>query len=394
MFEIQYENRAFKLLNREKLSQAAQGYLENYLSHASHYKVIGFHQNSPVFSLYQPPLASRVGARSLAMRLQRRFENIRIPANATIAVNRACQCECEHCSAVFYNHSSKPDLNSSELKQALQESVELGITNLILLGGEPLLRKDLEEQIRGVDKNKSVVTMFTNGEFLTETKCKQLTEAGLMGVFISLDSTDAKLHDQLRKRPGLFQKALEGIKNLQKVNILTALSSYLTPQRLREGILEGMMELGRELGVTEVTFFDAIPSGRWIHSTDQLLQERDRREIAELVRYYRQNPAYPGIAAQSTLTSENGSAFCFAANTQFYLTAHGEMCPCDFTPLTIGKFPEESIQDLWNKMIRTAPYDCRSKSCRMQDTEFRQKYIDPLKLETSFPQKLEVPFHY
>lgn len=391
MFKVIYQNKHFKILDEEGLAPEAQSYLETYLSQCSPYKIIGFYQNSPVFSLYQPPLASAPGIRSLQMRLKRRFEQVRIPANATIAVNRACQCECEHCSAVFYNHSSKKDLNTDELQQALHETVELGVTNLILLGGEPLLRKDLFSQIQKVDKQKSVVTMFSNGEYLTLDHCQKLAEAELMGVFISLDSTNEKIHDSLRKRPGLFKKALQGIENLQKVGILTAISSYLSPSRIRTGLLEDMMELGKKTGVNEVTFFDAIPSGRWIHSTDQVLQEKDRKEIAERVRFYRKSSNYPGIAAQSTLTSKTGSAFCFAANTQFYLTAHGEMCPCDFTPLTIGKFPEKSIKSLWKKMIQTPPYDCRVKSCRMQDQEFRRQYIDPLSLEKSFPQKLESP---
>lgn len=388
MFEISYEDSKFALLKKNHLSQPAQEYLENYLSKACRYKIIGSYQSSPVFSLYQPPLTAPAGIRSLEMRLKRRFEQVRIPATATLAINRACQCECEHCSAVFYNHSRKKDLSTAHLKQALKETVELGVTNLILLGGEPLLRKDLLEQIHSVDKTKSIVTMFSNGEYLNEEICSRLAEAGLMGVFISLDSTDENFHDSLRKRPGLFKKALQGIRNLQKSGILTALSSYLTPSRMREGMLEGMMEFGKELGANEVTFFDAIPSGRWIHSTEQLLQDKDRKEISKLVKYYQKNILYPGISAQSTLTSEGGSAFCFAANTQFYLTAHGEMCPCDFTPLTIGKFPEETIEVLWKKMIQTPPYHCRAKSCRMQDREFRRKYIDPLDIEKSFPQKL------
>ncbi len=94
---------------------------------------------------------------------------------------------------------------------------------------------------------------------------------------------------------------------------------------------------------------------------------------------------------QSTMTcGEGGSAFCFAANTQFYLTSRGEMCPCDFTPLTVGRFPEESIANLWNKMTATPPYDQRAKACRMQDPEFRKKFIEPIPLKGPYPFPLGV----
>ncbi len=365
-----------------------KSYLLSYLKKTNSYKKIGFFQGNPVFSLYQPPLGSLAGERSLDIRLQRRFGGHRIPAVATLAINKACQCECEHCSAVFYNHRSKPDLSTHDLMSAIRETVELGVTNVIFVGGEPLLRKDLIQLIDSIPKDKSVGTLFSNGEFLNHKKCTLMADAGLMGVFISLDSHDSKVHDSLRKRTGLFTKALQGIENLQKAGLLVAVSSYLSPQNLAEGHFESMMALGKRMGVNEVTFFDAIPSGRWLQDARCILQEDDRKKILEMVRFYRAKPEYPGISAQSTMTSPHGSAFCFAANTQFYLTAQGDMCPCDFTPLTVGRYPESSIHDLWEKMISTPPYHQRSKGCRMQDACFREKYIQPLKQQKEYPVSL------
>ncbi len=365
-----------------------QQYLDHYLKKVCRYKVIGEYQGAPVVSLYQAPMATPVGTRSLEMRLKRRFEHQQIPAVATIAINKACQCRCVHCSALYYNHSSKPNLTTAEMIQALQETVELGVTNIILLGGEPLLRPDLFELIQAIPPEKAVVTMFTNGEFLDPDTCKRLKHAGLMGAFVSLDSVRAAEHDECRKRPGLFNKACQGIQNLKKAGLLVAISSYLSPARLEAGVLEEMMDLGKELVVSEVTFFDAIPTGAWLHDTSCLLTSSDRQQIIALVKKYRAQKDFPGISAQATMTCAEGSAFCFAANTQFYLTAHGEMCPCDFTPLTIGKFPEKSIADLWNQMIATPPYNERAKSCRMQDPEFRKKYIQPIPANAELPHVL------
>ena len=360
-------------------------YLEVYLQKVSRYQVIGSFQESPVYSLYQPPLLSKAGQRALSFRLKRRFQGLRVPATATIAINKTCQCACEHCSAVFYNHHTAREMDFDVLKKALLESVELGVTNLILLGGEPLLRKDLFDLIASVPKDLSVVTLFTNGEYLTPEMCRGLRDAGLMGVFVSLDDTREEVHDQARGRPGLFRKALQGIENLKSAGILVALSSYLSPSKLKEGGFEAMMELGKDLGVHEITFFDAIPSGQWLRDTSCLLTVEDRQEIQQKVRHFRQLKTYPGLSVQSTMTSECGSAFCFAANTQFYLTAFGDMCPCDFTPLTIGRYPDHSIADLWKKMITTSPYNQRSKSCRMQSPEFRARYINTIPRTGPYP---------
>lgn len=390
-FWVDYKEGSLQLIADFSLDPESRLYLAQYLAKLNSYQKIGRYEGSPVFSLYQPPPASAAGVRSLVLRLKRRFEGLRIPATATLALNRACQCECEHCSAHYYNHRDTPELSTSEWKQAIRETIELGVTQLIFLGGEPLLRRDLRELVAFVPKAKAVVTMFTNGEYLSRRVCCDLKEAGLLGAFVSIDSVQPEVHDRLRRRPGLFSKAMEGIANLRRAGLLTAISSYLSPDRLREGVFEAMMEFGKKHEVNEVTFFDAIPTGRWLKEKACLLKPEDRGRIAHLVREFRSRGGYPGISAQSTMTSEFGSAFCFAANTQFYLTSHGEMCPCDFTPFTVGRFPQENIETLWKRMICSVPFNHRAKSCRMQDPEFRKKYLDPIPLNAKFPIRLDEP---
>lgn len=386
-FEIVYHDGCFKVAH-SSLAADHEKYLNDYLEKASRYKVIGSHLGSPVISLYQSPLATQAGRRSLEFRLKRRFKNLRLPATATMAVNKACQCDCTHCSAVFYNKSVKKELSDEELLRAMNEAVEMSVTQLILLGGEPLLKKSLPKIIGQVPPDKATVILFTNGEFLTPEKCRELKNCGLMGAFVSLDSSDGRLHDQWRRRQGLFAKALKGLENLKNAGLVAGISSHLSAQNMKEDAFESMMDLGKKTGVDEITFFDAIPSGQWLKETSCLLSPSDRMEISKLVRQYRKLDDYPGLSVQSTMTSDCGSAFCFAANTQFYLTAFGEMCPCDFTPLTIGTYPNESIQTLWEKMISTEPYNNRAKSCRMQNAEFRKEFIEKIPEQGPYPYPL------
>ncbi len=231
--------------------------------------------------------------------------------------------------------------------------------------------------------------MFTNGEFLTKENCLKLKAVGLLGAFISIDSDQEKIHDKLRKRDGLFSKALQGIQNMNEAGLIPGISSYLTDERVFGGDFHKILELAKIAGAKEVTFFDAIPTGKWLKDESCLLTEKARNKIQELVREYRLKDDYPGTSVQSTMTSECGSAFCFAANTQFYLSAFGDMCPCDFTPLSFGKYPASSIKDLWYKMIETPPYNKRVKSCRMQEQEFRRKIIDKIPIGGPFPYPIE-----
>ncbi len=373
-------------LKESGLSEAARRYAEGYLARLNRYRPIGFYEGSPVFSLYQAPPATEAGRRALAHRLARRFEGARLPATATLSITAACQCACEHCSALFYNRAKAGrSLSSQEYARAVRETADLGATTLIFLGGEPLLAPYLDTLIQAVPPAQSVAILFTNGELLSRDRAIRLRRNGLMGLFVSLDYPDGRRHDAARARPGLFEKALRGIQNAREAGLIAGISSYLSGDRLRAGLFEEMMELGKDLGVAELTFFDAIPSGRWLRDTTCLLSGADRLDIAERVRRYRKRAEYPGLSVQSTLTSECGSAFCFAGNTQFYLSAFGDMCPCDFTPLSIGRFPNENLRTLWERMISTPPYDTRAKACRMQSLEFRKRYIDTIPIEGPYP---------
>jgi MoaA/NifB/PqqE/SkfB family radical SAM enzyme len=384
-FDIIYQNGKLEYINHS-LSQPESEYIRTYIEQNNKYKKIGMYESSPVVSLYQPPLSSKAGLRSLENRLQRKFSASRFPATATISLTKSCQCECEHCSAVYYNHSDKPNLSTELLIEAISQTIDLGVTTLILLGGEPLLRKDLDKILASIDTQKTTVILFTNGEHLTIDKCTMLKENGLLGAFVSFDSWIEEEHDSLRKRKGLFKKAITAIENMNRVGLISGISSYLSSERLKENGFEKLVHFTKEIGAQELTLFDAIPSGRWLRDESNLLKPEDRFTIKELVRTYRKYPSTPGLSVQSTMTSGDcGSAFCFAANTQFYLTAAGEMCPCDFTPLTIGKFPEKNISDLWKLMIGTPPYHRRSKACRMQDSNFRSQYILKIPDHGPFP---------
>lgn len=385
---IKEENAGYlSLIPGPALPEAARRYLEEYLQQTRKYRNIGT-DDQIRFSLYQPVMNSEAGRRSLYMRLRRKFAKERLPQAATIGVTKACQCKCAHCSADYHMASANKNLSDAQLQQAVKEAVDLGVTNIILLGGEPLLRRGLESIIEAVDDRAQAV-MFTNGEYLTAGRCRSLVAAGLSGVFVSLDSPEAGEHDALRKRPGLFHKLAEGIANAKEAGLAVAVSSYLTTERVQDGVFERTMELAREWKANEVTFFDAIPVGRMSSDCCTFLDMPTRRMIDSLTRAYRARPEYPAVTPQSILTSEIGSSFCFAANTQFYLSSTGDMCPCDFTPLTIGRYPDESIETLWKRMIATPQYRRRSKVCRMQDPEFRRATIERIPADAALPYPIE-----
>ena len=387
-FEIACKNGRLMAQSGPGLSSEEADYLQQYIKQVNRYKNIAADE-SYCWSLYQPPLPQATGQRNLFYRLKRRFQGIRVPAVATYGLTNKCQCGCRHCSADYHMNDSRPELESMAMQQAILEGVALGVSNVIIVGGEPLLRQDLEEILSAVPTDKAIVTIFTNGEYLSPERARQLKKANVFGLFFSIDSVDPTEHDQLRNRNSLFESCLEGIKNARAAGLYTCLSTYLTSENYSRGHLSQIMELAKEQRLDEVTFFDAIPTGKLNLGVHSYLTDKDRLKIISEVKKFRQDPSYPAVSAQTCLTSKFANSFCFAGNTQFYLSASGRFCPCDFSPLTIGCYPEESLGQLWTNLIQSRPYKQRSKVCRMQDETFRSQFIETIPKEAILPYPIQ-----
>lgn len=109
-----------------------------------------------------------------------------------ISVTDRCNLRCRYCMPEgVQDVGMKNILNFEEIWEIVKVSVSLGITHIRITGGEPLVRKGCADLILGIRKIPGVetITMTTNGVLLGNY-AKQLKEAGVDGVNISLDTLD------------------------------------------------------------------------------------------------------------------------------------------------------------------------------------------------------------
>jgi len=106
------------------------------------------------------------------------------------------------------------DMPNEEVYDLLDEAYDFGMRGYYLFGGEPLVRKDIEEIIEYAKKKGFVTTMSTNASLL-EAKGGSLGE-NLDFVFISLDYFN-EYHDFIRGRPKSFEEVMKGIKRISEV---------------------------------------------------------------------------------------------------------------------------------------------------------------------------------
>jgi MoaA/NifB/PqqE/SkfB family radical SAM enzyme len=342
------------------------------------------------FSPLHPPIGSRVARRRVRLIVGNmagagaapgQFSPTapRTPHVATIAVTYACQCNCSHCSAEpFREDDANRALSFDELAGAIRQTIDLGTTSVVLTGGEPLLHPRLYDLIRAVDAARSLCTIFTNGEYLDEACVSRLKDAGLFGLFVSLDHATAAAHDRNRARPGLFDKAVQGLINCRNAGIPTGISTYVTREKLA-GEMDELMELGRRLGVLEVFVFDVTPSGRLKDRPDCVLTDGEVAAMKKLRLHYHDLPDYPRIIHQ---TMFSGMAYpcvaegCPAAMVQLHIRANGDVTPCDFTPLSFGNIRQRPLEDIWRSMTADGLYADMSARCRLSQPEFRARLAE------------------
>jgi MoaA/NifB/PqqE/SkfB family radical SAM enzyme len=338
-----------------------------------------------IYTLYQPPLPSAPAMKVLASRLLQERTGRPLPATHTLQLTSACQCDCVHCSAARHRKPGQAELTTEECRALIRQSEALGVVNIVFTGGEPMLRRDLYDLISFVDKREAIGTMFTNGMLLTEENVARLQEAGLFSLMVSLDSPDPEEHNRMRRAARCWERATEGIQRCLEAGLLCGISTYATPERLRNGQVGEMIELARALRAHEITIFDVVPTGRLLRQDEcSLLSEADRQELCALEEEINARRGYPHVITQAHVNGPTGAG-CYAAWLQFYSTAYGDIMPCDFTPLSFGSIRLESLQGIWDRMASHPAYCGRSDHCRMQDRAFRRQWIDRIPVRGPFP---------
>ncbi|MBC5757017.1 GTP 3',8-cyclase MoaA [Blautia sp. BX19] len=143
-----------------------------------------------------------------------------------ISVTDRCNLRCCYCMPEgVQDVGMKNILTFEEIWEIVRTGVSLGITHIRITGGEPLVRKGCVDLIRGIREIPGVetITMTTNGVLLGNYG-KQLKEAGVGGVNISLDTLDPEEFYKITGKREL-QEVLAGIRAVKNAGLPVKLNA-------------------------------------------------------------------------------------------------------------------------------------------------------------------------
>ena len=339
------------------------------------------------FTYHLPPVKSQAYQKFYENIINRGLGRDWGPHAVTMAVTQQCNARCVHCSA--YRRSSARSLTTEEWCSVVDQCAAMGMTDLIITGGEPLLRPDLETIIRRIVENGCVADLFTNGSLLTPENLRMLREAGCDTIFVSLDSPYAEEHDALRGVNGLYDAAVEGIRRAVEMGMGVGISTYMGKEQVRKGYHYKYLDLAKELGVRELTIFDLVPTGKLIKNDELILTDMEREEVRKIHEGQWKDRKGPRVCYMAHVNDPHIMG-CFGVKWQIHITHNGYVTPCDFNPLHFGNVREEPLADIWNRMKLHPEYDRKTMTCRMQDPEFRRKYIHRIPDGAELPYPIEL----
>ena len=287
-----------------------------------------------------------------------------------IGLTYDCNCHCPHCSAAQFLDPERITLNTDEIKKVVDNFIRLGAVTIMLTGGEPTLRSDLEEIIEYINPDQAISCLLTNGRNLTVSRLTDFRKAGLGQMAISLDSPDPETHDRNRGAPGLFKPALELLEYGQSIGIYVQTSMIITRENIRNGEALEMVELTKKMGV-DLNLLFASPVGRWTGEEDKILSDRDFQWVKKRLLSAR-HVRWEGY-------SSYWGTYCPAGMEKVHVTAYGDVIPCDFIQISFGNVREEPLDKIWRRMMKVKPFRMRQDVCICSlDREFIRHYLKPL----------------
>ena len=135
-----------------------------------------------------------------------------------------CNQKCIHCYAANQEYSETEELSTEQWKKVIDICKKNCIPQLTFTGGEPTLRKDLVELVKYSDW--FLTRLNTNGVLLTKKLCKELYEASLDSVQVTLYSNNPEIHNKLVGAPN-FDKTVQGIKNAIQAGLNVSINTPL-----------------------------------------------------------------------------------------------------------------------------------------------------------------------
>lgn len=276
---------------------------------------------------------------------------LHVPSYLIASITSSCNLHCEGCYSRANDATTdcapSMQLTDEEWLRIFREAEEMGVSFILLAGGEPMLRWDV---IESAGKMKNILfPVFTNGTYMGDRHLELLDKCRNIVPVISIEGereeTDA------RRGEGVYDTVMDKMDKLFSRGIIYGVSVTVTKENMEKAYSDAFLDSLRSRGCKAVFYIEFVPVS---DEGEHLAPDDDDREyMADRIDDLRRNRqdmvyiAFPG--------DEKSSGGCLAAGRGFFhINSHGGAEPCPFSPYSDINVRDTSLRDALSSKLFTA----------------------------------------
>ncbi len=273
-------------------------------------------------------------------------KGVHVPPIIVLSVTSKCNLHCQGCYHQALRSASESEMSDERLGGLIAEAKELGVSFMVIGGGEPLTRPiilDLAEKYPAI-----MFLMFTNGLLIDGAVIKKMSENRNIVPLISLEGYENDTDK--RRGAGVYAQALSATAKLKKRNIFWGTSLTMTRDNFADitddNFIKKLVETGCKLFM--LVEYTPVKKG----TEDWVLTSEQRMELLRKRDFFKKKYSAVFIALP---WDEEEIGGCLSSGRGFvHISAEGNVEPCPFIPYSDTNLKHLSLKDaLQSKMLNT-----------------------------------------
>ena len=202
---------------------------------------------------------------------------VEAPLALLAELSHRCPLQCPYCSNPVNLERASNELDTETWMRVLDEAADMGVHQVHFSGGEPTVRKDLEDLVQHSNKIGLYTNLITSAVLLTEERTRRLADLGLDHVQISFQDSEAANADRIGNYKGGHKKKLEVARYVRQAGMPLTVNAVMHRQNLHhlEEVIDMAVDLDAErLEVAQVQYYGWALKNRaaFIPTYEQLQQ--------------------------------------------------------------------------------------------------------------------------
>jgi pyrroloquinoline quinone biosynthesis protein E len=264
-----------------------------------------------------------------------------------------CPLQCPYCSNPTELLKANRELDTGTWLDLFGQAADLGVLQVHLSGGEPTLRRDLEQLIAGLSARGVYTNLITAGVGIAEGRIEAFADAGLDHLQLSFQGARPATTEMIGNHHGSHEKKLETARRARAAGLPLTINAPIHRHNIEE--VPEFIELALSLGAERLEIANVQYSGWALTNRDALMPDRaavDRQ--AEIVEAARER--LTGIMNIDFVTPDYFAIYpkpCMGgwARDAFMVAPDGMVLPCHaaqtIPSLTFERFGERTLAEIW-----------------------------------------------